>query len=196
MPLTSLVIEDFYSNPKEVREFALSCDYNVTGNFPGARTMPMANEGVKEYIAKHLRNSAGEITYWPDNENGYCGSFQYTTAKNRSWIHADQTTTWAGVLYLTPDAPPSGGTGLFRHKETGLYEAPKKEDGTYDDVVMGKIYEDAQDMTKWDMVDFIGNKFNKLILYRGDLFHSSLDYFGKDINDGRLFQTFFFNTEK
>jgi len=196
MALTSLVIEDFYINPHEVREFALSCDYKIKGNFPGARTIPHVNPGVKEYIAKHLRPTCGEITYWPEGDKSYCGAFQYTTAKNRSWIHADQTTTWAGVLYLTPDAPVSGGTGIFRHKATGLYQAPKNQDGTYNSEIMGKIYEDAQDMTKWEMVDFIGNKFNKLILYRGDLFHSSLDYFGKDINDGRLFQTFFFNTER
>jgi hypothetical protein len=51
-------------------------------------------------------------------------------------------------------------------------------------------------MTKWEMVDFIGNKYNRLVIYQGDLFHSSLDYFGTDINNGRLFQTFFFDTEK
>jgi hypothetical protein len=41
----------------------------------------------------------------------------------------------------------------------------------------------------------VGNIYNRLVLYRGDMFHSSLDYFGKDLKDGRLFQTFFFNTE-
>ena len=50
-------------------------------------------------------------------------------------------------------------------------------------------------MSKWEVVDVVANKFNRLVLYRGDLFHSSLDYFGKDKYDGRLFQTFFFNTE-
>jgi hypothetical protein len=46
------------------------------------------------------------------------------------------------------------------------------------------------------MVDRIGNIYNRLILYRGDLFHVSLDYFGRNIADGRLFQTFFLNTER
>ena len=61
---------------------------------------------------------------------------------------------------------------------------------------MELIYQDSRDMTKWEMVDFIGNKYNRLVIYQGDLFHSSLDYFGTDINSGRLFQTFFFDTEK
>ena len=57
------------------------------------------------------------------------------------------------------------------------------------------IYKDSRDMSKWDMVDMISNKFNRLVLYRGDLFHSSMEYFGEDKETGRLFQTFFFNTE-
>jgi hypothetical protein len=56
--------------------------------------------------------------------------------------------------------------------------------------------DDMQDYTKWEMVDRVGNIFNRLIMYRADNYHVSLDYFGKDINDGRLFQVFFFNTER
>jgi len=54
---------------------------------------------------------------------------------------------------------------------------------------------DSRDFSKWDMSAMVGNIYNRLVLYRGDMFHSSLDYFGKDKNDGRLFQTFFFNTQ-
>ena len=89
----------------------------------------------------------------------------------------------------------TGGTGLFRHKETGLEGAVRNADGSYNETVMNEIYKDSQDMTKWEMTDFVGNKYNRLIMYRGDNFHTSLDYFGRDINDGRLFQTFFFDTE-
>jgi hypothetical protein len=55
---------------------------------------------------------------------------------------------------------------------------------------------DMMDYTKWEMVDRVGNVFNRLIMYRADNYHVSLDYFGKDLNDGRLFQVFFFNTER
>ena len=54
---------------------------------------------------------------------------------------------------------------------------------------------DSRDFSKWDMTAKVGNVYNRLVLYRGDMFHSSLDYFGKDLKDGRLFQTFFFNTQ-
>lgn len=190
------IIDNFYDNADEVREYALSKDFGVRGNYPGLRTAPDLNDGVRDYISSHIEPMHGKIL-WPDPHNieSYCGSFQYTTAKDRTWIHADSGTTWAGVLYLTPDAPLSGGTGLFRHKATGLCTLPRFENGDIDEELLAKIYEDAQDMTKWEMTDRIANVYNRLVIYRGDYFHASLDYFGKDIYDGRLFQTFFFNTE-
>ena len=192
MNVNAICVDDFYNDVDEVRKMALGMEFGVRGNYPGQRTEPVFNQGVKDLINGIIRPYAGEITMW---ESEYTGSFQYTTQRDRSWVHADQTTTWAGVLYLTPDAPLSGGTGLFRHKETGLEMAPKLVDGSYDEATMSEIYKDSQDMTKWEMTNFIGNVYNRLIIYRGDIFHTSLDYFGRDMYDGRLFQTFFFNTE-
>jgi hypothetical protein len=193
MRVNSLIVDDFYTNVDDVRAFALSQEFGITGNYPGNRTKSFANDTIKEYINSLIRPTVGEITYWATDE--YNGAYQYTTQRDRSWVHADQTTTWAALVYLTPNAPLSGGTGLFRHKETGLEMSPKLSDGTIDDELLNVVYKDSQDMTKWEMTDRIANKYNRLVLYRGDLFHISLDYFGTNKEDGRLFQTFFFNTE-
>ena len=192
MEVNVICIDNFYSDVDDVRTMALDMEFGVRGNYPGQRTEPVYNEEVKNIIGNIIRPYAGEITMW---NSEYTGSFQYTTAADRSWVHADQTTSWAGVLYLTPDAPLSGGTGLFRHKATGLNMAPKNSDGSYNMDILDDIYMDSQDMTKWEITNFVGNVYNRLILYRGDIFHTSLDYFGRDKYDGRLFQTFFFDTE-
>lgn len=186
--VTKLIIaDDFYKSPIDVRNFALSQDFNVTGNFPNTRTKSFSNEDVKATIQHMVLPHGGNITYWP--ENGPNGAFQFTTALDRSWIHADDYTTWAGVVYLTPDAPLSGGTGIFRHKATGLSEMPESKE------TLAEIYKDSQDITKWELMDRVGNVFNRIVIYRGALFHTSLDYFGKDKYNGRLFQLFFFSTE-
>lgn len=193
MLISPIVIDDFYVSPYEVREMALSQEFDVRGNYPGQRTVPFLSQSIFDIIQNAMRYAGGNILDW--EMSPYTGAFQYTTSWDRSWIHADQTTSWAGVLYLTPNAPLSSGTGLFRHKETGLDSAPKNPDGSYNIDLLTKINKDAQDMTKWEMTDRVANKFNRLVLYRGDLFHCSLDYFGQDKYDGRLFQTFFFNSE-
>jgi len=52
-----------------------------------------------------------------DNSSIYNGAFQYTTSRDRTWIHNDGWNNWAGVLYLTPNAPVNSGTGIYRFKD-------------------------------------------------------------------------------
>jgi hypothetical protein len=47
------------------------------------------------------------------------GAFQLCTASDRTWIHSDCHNMWAGVCYLTPNAPLSSGTAFYMHKKTG-----------------------------------------------------------------------------
>lgn len=192
MKIQTIIVDDFYKNPDEVRAFALAQEFEVHGNYPGQRTRSFLAENVKNSIQDIVRPYAGNVTWWGDD---YTGSFQYTTSKDRSWIHSDDTTDWAAVLYLTPNAPLSAGTGLFKHKDTGLFRWRNNE---HPDEInrSSPVNLHSQDVTKWEMVDRIGNVYNRMVLYRGDLFHVSLDYFGSDKEDGRLFQVFFFNTEK
>jgi hypothetical protein len=192
MLVNSIIVDDFYSNPYEVREFALQQEFEVIGNYPGYRTKPFPSENAKRMIGDILRPFAGEITKW---ETEYTGCFQYTTAEDRSWIHSDSYNEWAAVLYLTPDAPISAGTGIFKHKESGMMKWSHKMK-ELDPPIENPASKYGIDYTKWEMVDRFGNLFNRLIIYRGTNFHVSLDYFGQDINDGRLFQVFFFSTEK
>ena len=177
-----IITDDFYSNPDSVRQFALQQEFKVCGNFPGSRTDTFLNQDVKDTVQSILWNAAGEVTEWNAKE-ALTGSFEIATAFDRSWIHTDHFNTWAGVCYLTPDAPVSGGTGLYMHKRTGARIASELPD-----------YE-AQDITKWELHDRIGNRYNRLVLYRSDLFHTSLDYFGSDKTNCRLFQLFFLTTQ-
>lgn len=195
MGYTLQIIDNFYNNPDEVRAHALAQDFNVDGNYPGHRTKPHLNQSTKDWVAHHLGGVHGEI-YWPEDPDSYCGAYQYTTSRDRTWIHADSTTTWAGVIYLTPDAPVSGGTALYRHKKTGLETPPRLPNGEINESLLGEIYSDSQDYTKWEETCRVGNVYNRLVLYRGDFFHASCDYFGTTKENGRLFQTLFFNTEK
>ena len=187
-----IIIDNFYSNVDEVREFALQQDFNVDGNYPGHRTKAFLNQAMIDYISRAL---GAEADMDVNDKDSYCGAYQYTTARDRTWIHADGWNEWAGVCYLTPNAPHTGGTGLFRHKPTGEHKMPRLANGDRNEQLYGIINDDAQDYTKWELTDVIANKYNRLVLYKGDYFHASLDYFGKDKYDGRLFQTFFFNTK-
>jgi hypothetical protein len=191
MRVNALVIDDFYAEPEKVREFALNQEFKVRGNYPGQRTVSFLNDSLRKKLQDILYPYAGNIRDWGGE---YTGSFQYTVAADRSWIHSDSTTDWAALVYLTPDAPLTAGTGIFKHKSTGLmnWDYRNKSQEYLKTAPPG---DDFQDMTKWDMVDRFGNIFNRLVMYRADNYHMSLDYFGNNKENGRLFQVFFFNTE-
>ena len=44
-----IVIDDFYTNPDQVRNFA-SDNFDVKGNYPGHRTRPHVTPATKQYI--------------------------------------------------------------------------------------------------------------------------------------------------
>jgi hypothetical protein len=191
---TSIIVtDDFYGNPLEVRHFALKQEFNITGNFPGFRTKSLLNNTIKEAIEYIIHPFAGKIVDW--FEDGHTGAFQYTTEEHNSWIHSDGGNSWAGVLYLTPDAPITSGTGFYKHKRTKNERFIQTTESPTESDLNSYYLRDYKDVTKWELTDLISNKFNRLILYDASLFHKSMDYFGKTKYDGRLFQVFFFNTE-
>jgi len=185
------IYENFYNNVDEVREYALSLDYKISGNYPGTRTDTSDishSNYLKSFFEKNIVKK--EITYWNNDE--YNTAFQYTTQDDETWIHHDQT-TWAGVLYLTPNAPTESGTSLYRHKETGIYLWDHVRDSESD----LNPSEECNDLDKWDEIAFVGNIYNRLVVYRGAYYHrSKLPGFGTDKHTGRLFQTFFFDTQE
>jgi hypothetical protein len=186
-----MIIDNFYTNAFETRQYILQQEFSVKGNYPGQRTNSYATNNLKNIIEGYIHHFAGKIIEWSTDPESYNGSYQYTTSRDRTWIHTDGTTNWAGVLYLTPHAPVTSGTGIFRHK-----------DGTktiYDSNIRNnqkKLDEDSQDYTKWELVDRVGNVFNRLVLFNSKQYHASLDYFGTNKENGRLFQVFFFSTER
>ena len=186
--LNVLVIDNFYKNPLEVREFALQQEFKVTGNYPGIRTKSFATNELKEIINRYIEPCSGKITEFP-MEDTFNGSFQYTTSRERSWIHTDPYNTWGAVLFLTPDAPITAGTAFYRLKGSNAqgYEDLTKKD---------QMDSFSQDLTKWEVVDTVGNVFNRLVLFNSKRYHMSMDYFGTDRLNSRLFQVFFFSTEK
>jgi len=190
-----IVVDNFYNNPMETRNFILTQEFGVVGNYPGKRTISYATTHLRDIIQKYVEPFSGKIIDFKmptkKDKNIYNGSFQYATSRDRSWIHTDKFNNWAGVLYLTPNAPTTSGTAFYKYKDGTTCEADVK--------LMNNLEElntHSQDMTKWIKVDEVGNVFNRLILFNSTKYHMSMDYFGITKEDSRLFQVFFFSTER
>jgi hypothetical protein len=124
-----------------------------------------------------------KITVW--DEHGMNGVFQYCTPEDALVYHWDNQ-TWAGMVYLTPDAPYQSGTSLFAHKQT---RARCATDPGAESVFTGGFY----DKSKFELVDTAGNVFNRLVIFDARCIHAANEYFGQTIQDSRLFHLFFFD---
>lgn len=191
------VVDDFYQDPMEVREFALSQTYFKGEGAVGERTrMQFLFEGLKERFEEIMQIKIADTTEnnhgWYDE--GVNGRFQCCIGGVPQVFHNDLQ-QWAGVLYLTPDAPPQSGTSFYRHKESKVYHHSQIDWSVGEN---GNVFslDTFLDPTPYERQDMVGNVFNRLVLFDGKLIHSGNDYFGHNLQTGRLFQIFFFDEHK
>jgi tetratricopeptide (TPR) repeat protein len=178
------IVDDFYADPHAVREFALKQEFEANLNYyKGSRSVNQYDiPGTKEAFEKIL---GFKIKNWTET-HGMCSRFQYCTAEDDLVYHCDSQ-TWAGMIYLTPDATYSCGTSLFAHKKTGLRNE--------NDFVETDVFSETgfYDRSKFELVDTAGNVFNRLVLFDAKSIHSANEYFGSTKENSRLFHLFFFD---
>lgn len=195
-----IIVDDFYAKPDAVRNRALTSHYAdiMPTDFPGygsKLTIESASlrDRFSELIGAQLNVDSARFTW---------GGFRFITEDSGkcSKVHADTAVDWAGMVYLTPDAPMSAGTAFFRHRETGFETPPTDRQARalgfadaseFDDKV---IRRDKADMSKWDLTTRIGPTYNRLILFCGGLFyHAPMGGCGTSPETARLTHIFFFN---
>ena len=186
---TIVVVDNFLENPDEVRELALSMsdEYKKRGSV-GIRSKPYPYGEIYRPIFEKLLGIKTDDSEWAGN-GGTHGCYQWSPAETGQVVHCDAT-DWAGIIFLSPDAPPRTGTWLMKHKETGK----KMRQEGLEDVFIGN---QAQwDTHPFEKIDDIANVYNRLILWNGRHLHTAGSYFGESIDNSRLYQVFFFNEKK
>ena len=182
---TFLVVDNFYKNPDDIRKFAMKQNFEESPKYhKGKRSInpEFRFPGLKERFERIL---GAKIKNW--DHYGTNGCFQYCIAGDQAVYHCDGQ-QYAGVLFLTPDAPPQSGTRFYRSKHT------KKM--TVNDNERAKVFNSGYyDSTQFDEVDVVGNVYNRIVLFNAKLIHAAPIYFGTNVENGRLFQLFFFDLD-
>jgi hypothetical protein len=192
-----IIIDNFYSNIDPVVRFILTQPFIITGNYPGLRTTSYSNKKLKTNFEKIIGENA-KIMHFPIKPYTYNGSFQYIPEKENKNIHITHCVSeWTAILFLSKNAKLNSGIKFLKHNETGIEEITTR---TPDNIV-NKIHDDIQNnhinhSDKWTMIDYVGNKYNRLVLFRGSRFHKIMNSFGDSKENGMLIQTFYFNVNK
>lgn len=194
--LNTLIIDNFFEDPDEIRRIALSRYYRYGNDnrgrsgWRGERSFPIRSldsvcpccqqEIKSDFYSeqKLLLKYSQKIFdlckkhYGIDNfDEDYTitAYFHVSTEKtltsmpffNQNKFHEDSCPL-AGVVYLTPDAPPSAGTSILYAEENKIVN--------------------------------IENKYNRLVAYESNRIHALSDAFGTTRETGRLAYTFFIHS--
>lgn len=201
--MQGLIFDNFLSFPNQVRSWALSQQYynaqqftekyGKYTNWPGVRTDHVMDldrsyaDAVLSRIVNIASMNFGHANY------SVKSFFQvHGEADGDSWVHQDNDVAIAGLIYLSPNAPVRAGTTLYRCNDHERWLNLHIDDMTK---INRQERKDLYDEI-FEPVDIIGNVYNRMVMYRGDIFHKSNDYFGKTLQDSRLTQVFFLTAEK
>jgi len=181
------VVDNFYTDPDAIRKFALEQDYQINHDgeqgYIGTRTeKQFLFPGLKERFEQIMGHT---ITRW--QEHGMNGRFQYCKAGEPLVYHCDLQ-TWAGMLYLTPNAPYNTGTSTYALKNTNIRHLSHPD--IYSCFKPGSR---NFDRTPFETVDVLGNVYNRLVIFNAGYLHAASEYFGFTPENSRLWQMFFFD---
>jgi len=196
LPVT--IVDNFFNNPDYIRSEALKLNYEKSRS-PGLRAICPAN--ISELVSKKIFALLIDM-----NKHIVEGTiethFQLTTKDlNHGWVHNDVNGTYyfAGVIYLTPNAPLSGGTSMYKPINNSLdFDLFEKLQEDKMNVYTGKTndlkkFNEAREKNNslfYKTVD-ISNIYNRLVMYPVDEFHSENKLFGETKEDARLTLVFF-----
>lgn len=152
--------------------------------------------GIKRKLEKML---GVKITRWDEDADVGNGVFYYGFSKGKHkempGVHSDHPYNDITVLiYLTPGLPLDCGTSLWMHKETGLINPPTAKDARKLKCSVAelqqKLDEDNTNRMKWNEMDRIGYRFNRMVAYPSGILHSATNHYGDSLKNGRIYQTF------
>ena len=195
-----IIVDDFHTNPDEIRQYALNLEYPEPED---SYTYPGKNSNG-EYYPREVHQKFESILnrkLTPAYPNGY---FRLSLEKDsyRQDVHIDPSWEWGAVCYLnTPDqCIDEGGTSFWMHNKTKMETCPQtNEEAKFYGYSSSKetwwttVYGEGLDRSKWTRYFLSPMKYNRVVLFRTNLWHSHNYNFGNTLQNGRLVQLFFFN---
>lgn len=220
-----IIVDNFYQDPLEVRDYALK-ELDINHYLPYGINTWRATKTKKwsecpfkssESLVQRLSDITGEevdLDMWrldypehnskeditPNQDHPDWGGKLYRNAK------------WNCAFHVKPLTGQKIGEGVHNHVtdvwncvgEDGwvglIYLNPNAPNDSglflWENLDKQKNYDWMTPANNWKLIDSLGAVFNRLILCRGAKPHSGADGFSNLDEEGRLYQTFFFTTKK
>ncbi|WP_291845245.1 DUF6445 family protein [Maricaulis sp.] len=198
MHMTHIIIDDFLPEPERIRQAALSLRYPPRperASYPGRNAATALNlSGIEQLIEQIVHEPVAPA---PQSSHAV-PRLALDGDTSRASVHIDFN-HWSGMIYLTRPEHCVGGTHFFRHRATGWDRAPvfpgeaeAKGFANADAALKTILDNDQNDPSKWEETMTIPMRYNRIVLFRGYMWHDAGVSFGTTPENGRLILPLFF----
>ena len=206
----SLVVDDFFSNPKLIVDYLKSkpMEKDPESFWPGKRTesIHLFNEDISRAIILKILGCYYDLQYHDIFWNYADLTFQSippfsldkNDIRNKGWIHRDgvQNIELSGLIYLKENIDPDSGTSIFKVKnenyveqthfaKTAFFKNPTDYDEKYHIEEYNKHLDNFIETTRFQ------NIFNRMIMYDPNEFHRANSYYVGSEDESRLTLVYF-----
>ena len=201
-------VDNFYSNPDKVREFALSLKYFKEENviYPGERTEPiyLMDSDFFRLFSRKIFSLFFDLNFYDVRysiQTAFQKIYKYECSENdfnevnSGWVHDDDSTILAGVIYLNPSPNLDSGTSFYQsyRQEYSMRDTLKIRSDFYNH--QGLPSDEYASLKKIHHSQFykvaeFNNVYNRMVAYDGTYLHRESS-FVMDSEDFRLTQVFF-----
>ena len=197
------LLDDVLPNAGEVRERCMAKEDWALGfphtqeTWPGRRAIPALEPAEIAMVEDKVRQATATKRLWvqaaPDGKTLNHNCVQVVgehEAGARPHTDSRALCRYAGVLYLTPDAPEHCGTSFYRQRMPNGQLGGNTVSKPHDNLVQAlgtrfvppdSFVEDVR----------IPNRFNRLIVYSAAMIHSATAYCGEVLANERMAAVFF-----
>ena len=165
--------------------------------WPGMRCPEALLLDEMALIEEWVKKQTGAKTLWQETSPDF-GSLSHnyvqlvggTDSGPRPHTDSRKLCRFAAVLFLTPNAPPGGGTSFYRLRlpngALGGNTCPPPYANLREALGIARL-----PLEVWQEDIAVKNVFNRLLVYRSDIVHSATSYFGNEPRSKRMTAVFF-----
>lgn len=168
-----LVVDDFVSNPDEIRASALLTGFGTwhpKNTVIGYKNYDGVNiNGMHVPLLRSLTRLIGQPIF-PASM-----IFRVTGAESdASRVHSDRTLgSYSCIVYLSRETEPSG-TAFYRHRATGSYDQPPLGEMLKDPAAFEQLKREMDEASDevWEQVYFCEGTYARALVFPAPLYHS------------------------
>lgn len=166
-----IILDDFLAKTyPELKEYSLNCEFKDEVNPMDGVVYPYICKEIPEAVNNELMWFIGAVIHRSPKDPLVFMRMSPQGVSCPHTFHNDQSMgTHTLLLYLNDG---DGGTGMARHKETGIYKSPMTDDE------LQKVVRDQNSYEEWDVYDKVQMQENRAVIFDSTYMHTALPWGG------------------